>query len=523
MVTDILVIGSGIAGLSYALEMGMQNPNTRIIIISKRSAIESNTRYAQGGIAVVQDFMEDSFEKHIEDTYLAGDKTGNLEVIRKVIEDGPPRLKQLLNWGVEFDTKFDEKNKITFDLAREGGHSAYRVVHKKDHSGYEIQLALLKKIAAFPNITLLENHTLVDIITDHHLPEPALGACYGAYVISINELKVIKINAQLTILSTGGAGQIYKFSTNPSGATGDGIAAAYRAKVKIEGLHLVQFHPTVLAKKINGASLLVSEAVRGAGAFLTDKEGRRFMLEYDERGELAPRDIVSRSIEMAKKEHHWSHVYLDVRHFPSNQFKNSFPTIYNGCKKLGINPEIDLIPVQPAAHYFCGGIAVNLHAETSLDRLYAIGECSNTGLHGANRLASNSLLEALAFAHYAVQSSTERIKNDRLPLEFFKNVPKWKNPKNVSSKDFKRVRALKKEMQTVMSQKVGIFKTSQSLTEAENEFEGFYEQVKKIYDGTKLNPQILELRNLVNVGYLIIKQAQECKVNKGVFYNRDNE
>ena len=519
MYTDVLVVGSGIAGLSYAIEMAERAPEAQITVISKREVFETNTKYAQGGIAVVQDLSKDSFDKHVDDTLRAGDGECNLQVVDKVVIEGPGRLSQLIKWGAEFDRV--STNDAVLELGKEGGHTAHRIVHHKDRSGYEIQRALVQRLKSLPNITLLENHTLVDLITDHHHKDHAKGRCYGAYVISMESLSVLKISAQVTVLSAGGAGQVYDYTTNPEAATGDGIAAAYRAKVQIKNLHYVQFHPTALALKIDGSPFLISEAVRGFGAHLLNEKGERFMFSYDERGELASRDIVARAIELEIQKSAVAHVFISLTHIDSQQVLEAFPTIAQACKKVGIAIDKDLVPVRPAAHYFCGGIDVNLDAQSSLKGLYAIGECSHTGLHGANRLASNSLLEALVYAHQAVNATERDLDKHRLELAFLESIPQWKNADQVLDRHSQTVANLKGQVQKLMSSKVAIFKTTASLEEAENELHGYYLAAKELYQTRKLTPQLLELRNLVNVSYLIIKQAQQATENRGVYYNQD--
>lgn len=518
MITDVLVIGSGIAGLSYAIELAERRKDLAITIISKREAFESNTRYAQGGIAVVQDFAGDSFEKHVADTLAASDGLADLKVVEKVVKQGPDRLKQLMRWGAEFDRLSDD---AALELGKEGGHNAHRIVHHKDRSGFEIQRALIERLQTLSNISLLENHTLVDLITDHHHDQAPKQACYGAYVISLESLSVIKINAQVTVLSTGGAGQVYAFSTNPESATGDGIAAAYRAKVRIENLHYVQFHPTALAVEVGGAPFLISEAVRGFGGHLLNDAGQRFVFDYDPRGELASRDIVSRAIELEMKKQGSSHVHLSLKHLEAQAVLEAFPSIAENCSRVGIDISSDLIPVRPAAHYFCGGIDVGLNAKTSLARLYAIGECSHTGLHGANRLASNSLLEALVYAHSAVESTLDTLTEGTFASAYFEAIPEWNHAHSILDRQSHELSSLKKGVQQLMSDKVGIFKTTASLTQAEKELAPFYLRTQAIYSENKLTPQLLELRNMVNVAYLIIKQAQQATENKGVFYNHD--
>jgi L-aspartate oxidase len=517
MLTDVLVIGSGIAGMSYAIKLSELNPELRIVILSKRNLLESNTKYAQGGIAVVQNFQKDSFDKHIADTLKAGDGLCDKEVVSFVVKEGPDRLEELLNWGTEFDQEGEG-----FHLGKEGGHTAKRIVHYKDKSGHQIQESLIAKIKSLSNISILENHTLVNLITDHQLEEGFQRRCYGAYVISSKDQRIVKIVAGLTVLSTGGAGAVYNKTTNPDSATGDGIAAAYRAKVTITNLQYVQFHPTALVLPYNNKTFLISEAVRGAGAHLKNSKGERFVFKHDKRGELASRDIVARAIEIELKELGEKEVYLDCSPIGEKGFKEEFPTIYSACKELNIDPFKEGIPVLPAAHYFCGGIDVDQNSQTSLSHLYAIGECSHTGLHGANRLASNSLLEALVFAHRAAVHSSEYYKNNTLDL-IEEQIPNWKDTDIIKDQESKVIARLKSSLQELMSQQVGIFKSNQSLQKAERDLEKVYLATKDIYENKKLTHQICELRNLVNVAYLIIKQSQNCHQNRGGFYNIDYE
>ena len=516
MITDILVIGSGISGLTYAIKIGEQNPELQLTIISKNNLLESNTRYAQGGIAVVSNFQKDSFNKHIKDTLIAGAGKCDKEVVKFVIEEGQERLQELMDWGTNFD-----KKKQGLHLTKEGGHSENRIVHYKDSTGLEIQESLIRKIKTFANISLLENHTLVDLITDHHTGSNN-KRCYGAYVISNLEQEIVRISSKITILSTGGAGQLFSHTTNPQNATGDGLGAAYRAKVLIKALPFVQFHPTALYPKIDGNTFLISEAVRGEGGILINTLGERFMLKYDPNAELAPRDIVARSIANEILKSNEDHVYLDCRPINKENFINQFPTILKNCNKIDLNPLVYPIPVIPAAHYFCGGIKVNHFGETLLKGLYAIGECSYTGLHGANRLASNSLLESLVFSHRAALNSLKQI-NGKLPSkQFYESVPEWKGAQYIFDEKITAIGRLKKDLQNIMASNVAIFKTSQGLVKAERRLKQIFLKTNDIYNQNKLTLEVCELRNMVSVAYLMIKQSQELKENIGVFYNHDN-
>ena len=516
MTTDILVIGSGISGIAYAIKMAEKRPDDKIVLIAKDELQETNTRYAQGGIAVVSDFKQDSFEKHIQDTLVAGDGQCDPQIVKFVVEEGQKRLQELQDWGTQFDTQQQKLH-----LTKEGGHSEKRIVHYKDQTGQQIQEALIKKVKAFPNVKCLENHVLVDLITDHHT-QTAHKKCYGAYVISKKKEEILTIGSKITVLSTGGAGQLYNYTTNPAGATGDGLGAAYRAKIKIQGLPYVQFHPTALVPKVNGNTFLITEAVRGEGGILRNKKGLPFMEAYDDRKDLAPRDIVARAIAQEMIATESDFVSLDCQNIKKEQFERHFPTIYTTCQSLGIAVPESPIPVAPAAHYFCGGIAVNAYSKSDLDGLYAIGECSHTGLHGANRLASNSLLESLVFAHRAALDSSAFLANEALPTVFYKKLPQWKGNPDISLEKMEQVSQLRKKLRKIMIKQAGIFKTNKGLGKAEQKLASIYQETQTLYHKLKLTPQFCELRNMVSVAYLLIKQSQQIKTNKGTFYNADN-
>jgi len=516
MHTDILVIGTGISGLTYAIKLAEESPTTKITLICKDKLEEGNTRYAQGGIAVVSNFKKDTFEKHIEDTFVAGDKEGDVNVIEFVIREGNERLQELIDWG----TQFDRNNKKKLNLTKEGGHSEKRIVHYKDHSGAEIQRALIEKVKDFENIQYFENHILVDLITDHHTATKN-KRCYGAYIISTLDEEIIKITAKITVLSTGGVGQIYAFTTNPSGATGDGLGAAYRAKVKLEKLPYIQFHPTALFPKVGGETFLITEALRGEGALLKNLSGERFMEKYHPLKELAPRDIVARSIIREMLLQKETNVNLDATRINSDTLLNHFPTIMETCRSIGIDPCTTSIPVVPAAHYSCGGISVDEHSKTTLDGLYSIGECSYTGLHGANRLASNSLLESIVFSHRAALNSIQDLKEINLPLSFYATIPNWKGQHFSKDNQQEITHTLSQQLRKIMSEQVGIFKTTDGLFAAQKTIKELYFAVVDLYNSNKLSPQICELRNMVSVAYVLVNQSLELKDNKGVFYNHN--
>ncbi|WP_196891213.1 L-aspartate oxidase [Aureivirga marina] len=512
---DVLVIGSGIAGLSFAIKMAENCPEKKVIIVTKSTKEESNTKYAQGGIAVVHNFEKDSFQKHIQDTIIAGDYACDEDVVKMVVEEGVLRLKDLLEWNVSFDK--DKNGEI--DLGKEGGHSENRVLHHKDITGFEIGKKLLWKLKTLENVEILAHHFAIDLITEHQL----LGTvyektrCFGAYVLDQEKDEILSIHAESTILATGGIGKVFGHTTNPNIATGDGIAMAYRAKALISDMEFIQFHPTALFEEKNGKAFLVSEAVRGFGAYLRNVHGERFMKKYDNRLELASRDIVSQSIEKEIKNTNHECVYLDCTHLKIDTFKNHFPTIYEKCKSLGIYIEKDWIPVIPASHYSCGGILVDKHGKTSITNLFACGECSKTGLHGANRLASNSLLEALVYAHNIFEFlKTKKVIKPKIDL------PKWNYLHKDEIVDKLEIDQLTKELQQLMHQNVGIERANKDLFIAKKKIEDLHQAVERKYKATKINVPLCELRNMLNTAYLIVENSISQNDNKGCFFKRDN-
>ncbi|MBC3756958.1 L-aspartate oxidase [Hyunsoonleella sp. SJ7] len=513
--TNYLVIGSGIAGLTFAVKIAEEFPDRNVVIVTKDSEDESNTKYAQGGVAIVLDKDQDSFKKHIKDTLIAGDGLCKEEVVEMVVKEGPQRLKELLLWGANFDTNPDGQ----LSLGKEGGHSEYRIIHHKDITGYEIERALLTRVHQLPNIELLPYHFAIDLITDHHIKdsEAKPETCYGAYVLNQKTGYIFTVKADSTLLATGGIGKVYGHTTNPTIATGDGIAMAYRAKARIKDMEFVQFHPTAMYDTEGGSSFLISEAVRGFGAYLRNKKGYRFMPDYDDRAELASRDIVSQSIDNELKKSGDPHVFLDCTHLDIDKFKSHFPNIYDKCLERHINIEKDWIPVVPASHYLCGGIKVNKKGKTTIENLFACGECTRTGLHGANRLASNSLLEALVYAHNIYRYHSKR---ELEPINV--DIPLWNEEGTVIPKEHVLIEHNLHELQALMRDYVGIVRNNARLKRAIRRLDVIYNEVEDLYRESKVTTSLCELRNMINVAHLIIQQSLDRKENKGGYFNSDN-
>jgi len=512
---DFLVIGSGIAGLSFALKAAKHG---KVLIVTKSNEDESNTKYAQGGVAVVVDKKEDSFEKHIEDTLVAGDGLCDKETVEIVVEEGPERIREIIDYG----TNFDKTNEGMYDLAKEGGHSEFRVLHYKDITGWEIERSLLDQIHQNPNITVLTHYFAVDLITQHHLGEFVDKSsddikCYGVYVLNTLNGHVEKILSKVTVMASGGAGHIYSITTNPTIATGDGVAMVYRAKGKVRNMEFIQFHPTALYNPGEYPSFLISEAVRGFGGILKRTNGQEFMQEYDERKSLAPRDIVARAIDAEIKKSGEDYVYLDIRHRSKADILAHFPNIYAKCLDIGIDMTKDMVPVAPACHYMCGGIMVDHVGKSSILNLYACGECSSTGLHGANRLASNSLLEALVFADRIYKDAIEKFNNNVLP----DGIPDWdEHGVQLSNEDILVTHNLR-EMQKMMSDYVGIVRSDFRLERAMRRLHLLYEETEEFYKRTKISVKLCELRNLIQVSYIVIKSAMLRKESRGLHYTTD--
>jgi len=513
--TDFLVIGSGITGLLYALKVSEIG---EVVLISKSTLEEAASSYAQGGIAAVM-YSPDTYEKHIQDTLVAGAGLNDEKIVRITVYEGAERIKELIELGVDFDKNPDG----TYNLAREGGHSEFRIFHHKDNTGEAVMQTLLQHVRAKKNITILENHLAIDIITQHHLgvyvtrETPNIEA-YGAYVLNTQTNEIFKILAQMTLLATGGCGAIYQTTTNPPVATGDGVAMAKRACAQITNMEFIQFHPTAFYDPRERPSFLITEALRGAGAILRNHDGEDFMQRYHPRGSLAPRDVVARAIDHEMKLKGTDHVYLDARHIPRKKLLDHFPNIYAFCLSKGIDMTRDLIPVAPAAHYQVGGIKTDEWAQTSIKYLFAAGEVACTGLHGANRLASNSLLEALVFSHRAALRSKELFLQGKHAIP---DIPDWNAEGTIKSEEKILITQSKKELQQIMSNYVGIVRSNLRLERALRRLKILYEETEELYRRSVVNKEICELRNMIDTAYLIITQAQRRHESIGLHYNLD--
>lgn len=511
---DFLVIGSGIAGMSYALKVASHG---KVAIVAKNSLEEANTFYAQGGIASVTNPW-DNFENHIADTLDAGAGLCDEKVVEKVVREAPGQIKELISWGVDFDK--DEQG--NFDLHKEGGHSDFRILHHKDSTGAEIQVSLIDTIRNHPNIDVFDDHFTIEILTQHHLGQIVTRhtqgiECYGAYILDQRTNEIETFLSRVTMMATGGIGCIYQTTTNPLVATGDGIAIVARAKGEVKGMEFVQFHPTALYHPGVRPSFLITEAMRGYGGVLRTVDGEEFMQKYDKRLSLAPRDIVARAIDTEMKTRGDDFVYLDVRHKNAEETKKHFPGIYEKCLGYGIDITKDMIPVAPAAHYLCGGIEVNLNAETSIGRLYADGECACTGLHGANRLASNSLIEAVVFADAAAKHSIPRFHE----YSFREDIPAWNAEGTTLTEEMVLITQSYKEVGQIMSSYVGIVRSDLRLHRAMDRLNILFRETENLFQRSVVSREICELRNIVKVGYLVIKQAMARKESRGLHFTVD--
>jgi L-aspartate oxidase len=517
--TDFLVIGSGIAGLSFALKASEKG---RVTIVTKAAITESNTRFAQGGISSVTS-APDTFERHIADTFAAGAGINDLGAVDLVVRRAPELIDELVEWGVEFDKKPDG----SYELAREGGHSEHRILHHKDLTGAEIERALVEQVRRNPRITILERHFAIDLLTQHHLGEIVTKhskkiVCFGAYVLDLASGVIDTFRARFTVVATGGVGNVYATTTNPQVATGDGIAMVHRAKGATRDMEFIQFHPTSFYDPGERPSFLISEAMRGFGAVLKlpgdgDGNSEEFMQRYHPMGSLAPRDIVARSIDHEMKIHGYEFVYLDVMSRRPQEIIDHFPTIYEKCLSRGVDITRQMIPVVPAAHYCTGGIEVNLDGESSINRLYALGECARTGLHGANRLASNSLIEALVYADQAARHATADFDS----VELQSGIPDWNDEGTAAPEEMILITQNVKEMQQIMSNYVGIVRSNLRLERAMRRLQIIWQETEELYLRTTPSLPLCELRNMITVGYLIIKQASARHESIGLHYSTD--
>ncbi|MGM0425901.1 MAG: L-aspartate oxidase [Thermodesulfobacteriota bacterium] len=516
--TDYLVIGSGIAGLSFALQAAETG---KVAIVTKKEKMEGSTNYAQGGIASVFD-PEDSFDLHIKDTLQSGDGLSHEDIVREVVHEGPRRIEELISMGVHFS--LTPKGRDVLDLGREGGHSKRRIVHTKDLTGHEVERILLARAGEHENIEILENHMAIDLITKSRLIRRGIitsetrETCWGAYVLNVDEGNITTFLSRITVISTGGAGKVYLYTSNPDIATGDGMAIGYRSGAKVANMEFVQFHPTCLYHPM-AKNFLISEAVRGEGGVLLDKNGTRFMEHYHPLKDLACRDVVARSIDMELKKSGDECVYLDISHRDAAFIKDRFPHIYETCLEFQIDITETPIPVVPAAHYMCGGLLTDAHGRTNLANLYAIGEAACTGLHGANRLASNSLLEALVFAGRSALKSAEELKerkNKTLP-----QAPRWDPGTATDSEELVVVSHNWDEIRRFMWNYVGIVRTNKRLARAKARIQNIQDEIREYYWNFSVTQDLLELRNIAMVAELIIQCASLRKESRGLHYNLD--
>jgi L-aspartate oxidase len=511
---DFIVIGSGIAGLSFALNAAGHG---RVAIVTKRARAESNTAWAQGGIASVTS-TEDSFELHVQDTLEAGAGLCDEQVVRTIVMDGPARIRELIDFGVHFDERELPDGSHELDLGREGGHSKRRILHSRDLTGREIERALLAAIAKHPRITVLENHMAVDLITLGKLGFVSAERCLGVYVLNEATGSVVPLRSDRVVLATGGCGKVYLYTTNPGIATGDGVAMAWRAGAKVSNMEFIQFHPTCLFHP-DARSFLISEAVRGEGARLIDANGREFMSRYHSKKELAPRDIVARAIDAEMKRTGARCVYLDISDKPADFIRDRFPNIHDNCLRYGIDITKDPIPVVPGAHYQCGGVLTDENGASSLEGLYAIGEVACTGLHGANRLASNSLLEACVLAHRCCEAIVARPRPDHGLWDA--ELPAWKSGDAVDVDELVVIYHNWDEIRRLMWDYVGIVRTTKRLQRAATRLRNLEREIQEFYWNFKITTDLLELRNLATVAGLIVDSALLRKESRGLHYTLD--
>ncbi len=519
--TDFLIIGSGIAGLMYALKVADRGT---VAIVTKKQAVDSNTNLAQGGIASVFD-QQDCFDLHIRDTLEAGDDLCNTDVVRQVVIGGPERIRELMEIGVSFNTDDadpGENGSTPFDLGREGGHSCNRIVHAHDMTGREVERVLLERARQNRNIRFFENHMAIDLITFSTRIKRGLitttheDYCCGAYVLDRQSRRVKTFGADITLLATGGAGKVYLYTSNPDIATGDGIAMGYRAGATVANLEFVQFHPTCLYHPA-AKNFLISEAVRGEGGRLMDATGNSFMERYDPQKDLACRDVVARAIDTELKRTGQDSVFLDISNQPAAVVTSRFPNLYEKCLSFGIDMTKEPIPVVPAAHYMCGGVVTDMFGRTDINRLYAVGETACTGLHGANRLASNSLLEALVYADSAAgQAILDFAGNNK---KTFPDIPDWDDVGTTDSDEQIMVAHNWDEIRRFMWNYVGIVRSDKRLARAQRRIDTIQNEISEYYWNFKVSPDLIELRNIATVAELIIKCATHRKESRGLHYN----
>ncbi|HRK01295.1 MAG TPA: L-aspartate oxidase [Oligoflexia bacterium] len=520
--SDVLVIGSGIAGLSYALKAARFGT---VHVVTKNRQDEGATRYAQGGIASVFS-KSDSFASHINDTEVAGAGLCHRNIVELTVQEGPARVQELVDLGVAFDK---DTTSGEYDLTIEGGHEHRRVFHSRDFTGEAIETALVAAVSKHPNIRLFENHAAVDLLTNvrpQKLRRSDGMRCQGAYVLNSTSGAIHVFSARVTVLATGGAGKVYLYTSNPDVATGDGIAMAYRAGARVANLEFMQFHPTCMYHP-RAKSFLISEALRGEGGELIDASGAAFMQKYHSMGSCAPRDIVARAIDSEIKRQGADCVYLDITPKRSGHtaaaLKERFPNIYAKCREYGIDLTTEPIPVVPAAHYMCGGVLTDEHGESTIENLFAIGETACTGLHGANRLASNSLLEGAVFAHRAALRTEERLRRmkPKLDLKIYEALPDWDSGKAVPMEERINIAHTWRELRTTMWNYVGIVRTNRRLEKARTRLDYISHEVQEYYWSYLLNPELIELRNLVTVADLIVRCALARKESRGLHANLD--